>query len=1786
LPKLAKHLETMHFTSSELDSFGEEDYNPSCVEEDQFEGIRLETIETPLISCDDAIIFPKDSKYDFANAEKQLEGTYESAIDANANAILRKIQDYMNVRVYNFNGKHTGCLFGIGVGKFIVFPSHLVNKEGDIVMFKQMKGTVESDFTYFAKVIKFKKEWELCSAEILPLNHAVYLNHKRLGQQNLIFGLDILKYVPLDHDVGSKSLTKYCLQHLPKQGFIIPGMVSYVADYKGKLSGEAVECEIYAMKTMPFMNAQTIPGDCGGCVVMLNPSCTRKLIGMHIGSGTNIFKSSGFTESHGIIAILSLSRLQVLTCGLYDERQNRYENDYIEYPKITWAKENRYDNFTEYLEEDGYGIHMPPNDNDAFIYIGDLIKKQPPCDINGKTDHIKTPFYGCFEETKIPSVLRDIDVVDDSKLLCDEFGNKSIIVSQLAGYGDVEHSIDQNILNDMTKQLTDYMIDVMTGFAIGTSTNSKTAMWESINGQYFNDDFDKINEKSSAGIPWSMLGLTSKSSVLEDKRVLNMYRTCDTDKFINGKWLKQDKTTNYFKRVFNNKMQQAMNLKRTFSIWKVCLKDELRKIEKVEVGATRAFIAPPLETFFMGRYLFGRWKSAFKACSKSLFHAVGINMKSNDVAALISEFKQHPNYMDIDYKNFDQRLLAQFIKAVAVVIVETIRHSEKNNDFANARYVYFEELIYTVLCANKTVFMTKHGNKSGNVLTTELNCLVNFLYGWYVFRKVTNMTSLIDYMKHVVDKNYGDDKGMAFSDHAKELGFNFMAYQQIMQELGQIVTPGNKSEVLLPCFNNICEMQFLKRNFIEFRPHIWLAPLDKTSIESVFNYSCLTEEEIEEWKNTIFEQLIEAALWGKSYYNNFVTKLRTFVSTAYFKRNYMSLRESIMPILLYRYKDIMTSYFIRIGILDSESGQNEKIIVTLENFGGRTKIKYQEVECSSTLDQNKNKENIYQSDIIIKNIDKFTDLLNTECISVMENVRNFIQQCGTRTYNLGLNAGNNMPEEVNPETDIQLEGVQSDVGKPIRVNCADGMVMAYPLGQSDRPASAYQIPRVMDVQYSLPNELKHFNLIDPITLGGLETVVVLSPTLAQIAPKAHHIHDIFQYSRVKMCLLRIDSRPPLGYSQLVKVVCTTTAATDTSAFNRKGVTYNLAKCPTMYFMIPYCDREFMKTIDEPWFKVFIQRVTSPIARTDIPDPFYFRPSFEVLDMDYYVHKNLDLTANPPISSDFSFEFGPITTTATGVTFSPLGVGEIPFSRLITTVAPILINEFNTGNLKILPAGSQISLSSTVRIAAQVSIDVFMSGLVGDWVINVRCTVGGTDVTLTAVTSQNLGVPSVGWVGINPITFASQQQFKAKSRRRPILGTDYEKPDWNKYEEIPLQIRHDIIDKQLPFDVRSADLLNTYYHTLPEPDFKIHLLPHDEFKRSVTEQIRRRRETNRYENDDVDMIDLSDDKIIDLIEQESIDVCTELIHINKQHDYISQLKLLADSKHLDVKYEFDLLPSSAHQPIYKCVVTYDNHQTNSFGVGKKLAKQHAAEAMLSMFSEGEYQMDMDLDVAAAEPSEPKNPMPPVAVAKPQSLAMGQTIGNIGAHIDVTENDFVPIETYEVTNDLPNDGQVFKFRIHPGNFTSAGVESQAQIAFRNHVFSGPGVVNGKISYCTFKITSAANAFQNARLLLSQIPLEYTAAQVDALKPQDLKQFPSREHKLHGTETIFNPQWVNRLPELGNHQTDPSNTNGWLVCKVLENSLVDDSVNPRLTLWVCANAVNYSMPRVPVALPVVVT
>jgi hypothetical protein len=127
----------MVITSSD-DSFGEDDYVPSCVEDSDIIDI---TKHTDFDEGENIQIkFPNVSTATFEGTEAILStAKYESAVDPNANMILKRVRDELTVQVYSTESEGA-ALFGIGVGDYIIFPSHLVMDEKEIVLFRRSTG--------------------------------------------------------------------------------------------------------------------------------------------------------------------------------------------------------------------------------------------------------------------------------------------------------------------------------------------------------------------------------------------------------------------------------------------------------------------------------------------------------------------------------------------------------------------------------------------------------------------------------------------------------------------------------------------------------------------------------------------------------------------------------------------------------------------------------------------------------------------------------------------------------------------------------------------------------------------------------------------------------------------------------------------------------------------------------------------------------------------------------------------------------------------------------------------------------------------------------------------------------------------------------------------------------------------------------------------------------------------------------------------------------------------------------------------------------------------------------------------------------------------------------------------------------------------------------------------------------------------------------------------------------------------------------------------------------------
>lgn len=626
-------------------------------------------------------------------------------------------------------------------------------------------------------------------------------------------------------------------------------------------------------------------------------------------------------------------------------------------------------------------------------------------------------------------------------------------------------------------------------------------------------------------------------------------------------------------------------------------------------------------------------------------------------------------------------------------------------------------------------------------------------------------------------------------------------------------------------------------------------------------------------------------------------------------------------------------------------------------------------------------------------------------------------------------------------------------------------MFAFDLSQTD---DAYkEIPILMEKQMSLPQKFKYLQYQDLFSLPAQGNSYVSKPILADVCPKANQLLRIFQYHRVTKMLVRVDCRPPMGFSQVVKISSSTSDDTTALSRHRKGVTFNLADNPKMYFIVPYSDRDFAKDILEPWCAIILEAITSPVVTILNPTPQYIRMSYEIMNMDLYVDRNVR-------------QLSPLTSGA--ITFASAG------SRPTTAVlATLLVPSDNT-----YISMNQFSATTT-------------SG-------SFSFRVGAAEFGAASFTSTNAlrstSTPILLPTGINIISLTV------------IAGTPLANPN-------PLSLTF-FTDGESPSIIPNA--LSS-----------------------------------------IGIYQCSDD---DLCEKPDI-------------DFVSLLKNEADIDQSEVKYDVIDLISPPNRKLYKVTCNFKNYSSTKVGIGKAAPKQGTAADVYTQYitgmaekGSGRYEMEAVFDPSSATPSVAMDTRPPIGQAHVNSpLAMDQTLGTVVNSLDITKKLYVPINTYIITS---TTSEVLKIRQHPGNWTSFGQESNAQAEFRPYLFSGPTLCNGIPSYGHYKLTGAGNFQQNFRAVICQAPLEFTSSQVSALSLDQISQLPRVEYFLHGGEVFFTPQWVNRLPSINHRLTDASNTNGWLIIRILENSLAAASTAPQLTLWVNASNVVMSLNTAPVTPP----
>lgn len=352
-----------------------------------------------------------------------------------------------------------------------------------------------------------------------------------------------------------------------------------------------------------------------------------------------------------------------------------------------------------------------------------------------------------------------------------------------------------------------------------------------------------------------------------------------------GKWEWFEQVTeNEFKikdelmQRINKHEQMMLNGKRPPYVAYYCLKDELRKIEKIEAAKTRGFVCLDQDFNLLTRKYCHAFIETVRSMVGTLGPCVGLDPQcgwTNLYYTLLSKSKE--NWQDFDYAGWDSSVHPELITQAFELINDWYGEDEDPRN-KTLRRVIASIYAYTPIIINNEVYCMTGGVPSGGALTADLNSLIHEILIYYVWRKYwmpkhKSMVPLSKFRDNVARAIYGDDLILVNTDLVKEFNGNNIAH--FFNELGMNITSAQKN--LIFDFKKPEQVTFLKRFFKkdDKYPKIIRCPLEQSSIEPMLSWIHNCDDVERATKDNLDTVFREADQWGSEYYNYLVKLLTT-----------------------------------------------------------------------------------------------------------------------------------------------------------------------------------------------------------------------------------------------------------------------------------------------------------------------------------------------------------------------------------------------------------------------------------------------------------------------------------------------------------------------------------------------------------------------------------------------------------------------------------------------------------------------------------------------------------------------------------------------------------------------------------------------------------------------------------------------------------------------------------------------------------------------------------------------
>ncbi|AOC55055.1 polyprotein [Washington bat picornavirus] len=393
--------------------------------------------------------------------------------------------------------------------------------------------------------------------------------------------------------------------------------------------------------------------------------------------------------------------------------------------------------------------------------------------------------------------------------------------------------------------------------------NPRPTTWEqACYGDEWIEGFERLPKNTSPGFPWVKTrpaGEAGKEYLFD----------------IENQRMRRELETAVLQRE-----EMAKKNERVLSIWVDCLKDERRKLKKIETGNTRIFTIPPVDFSIVLRKYTMDFNAAIWNSRDTNDCKVGIDPQSLEWTTLyrwLAEFS--PICVAGDFSNFDGNMPAEIIDDVRGDIDAFYEfHGECSEEDKNVRRVCFEEMIHTVHLARDEYYMTHIGNKSGNPITVILNSRVNKRYmalAWIGIAEekgLWDFASMQKFRDNVRCAIYGDDNVLAIKPEVLEW-FNQETISEYLAKYNITYTNEEKSGITK--FKNLDDCTFLKQRFSDHTEikMIKVPLMAKTTINELLNWTRVAPDQDELLASNCNDALRFMYFYGKNEFNMFRDKV-------------------------------------------------------------------------------------------------------------------------------------------------------------------------------------------------------------------------------------------------------------------------------------------------------------------------------------------------------------------------------------------------------------------------------------------------------------------------------------------------------------------------------------------------------------------------------------------------------------------------------------------------------------------------------------------------------------------------------------------------------------------------------------------------------------------------------------------------------------------------------------------------------------------------------------------------